>query len=78
MKKELINKSIRKHLKEDEYTMVHPKNKHLQTYEDFGYSFWAMIWDEEDIQILVQDTQGNSEEYYMDYPTFFNTYKYRY
>ena len=78
MKQELINKSIREHLKEDTYTMVHPKNKHLQTYEEFGISFLAKIWDEEDIQILVQDGEGNSEEYYMDYPTFFNTYKYRY
>lgn len=47
-------------------------------YENFGISFWAKIWDEEQIQILVQDDEGNSEEYYMDYRTFFSKYKYDY
>ncbi len=78
MRQKSINKAIRKHLKEDGYTQVHPKNRNLQRYEDFGFSFWAKIWDEEDIQILVQDEKGNSEDYYLDYRKFLNNYKYKY
>lgn len=76
MKQETINKAIRKHLNEDTYIQVSPKSGKLQMYENFGISFWAKIWDEEQIQILVQDDEGNSEEYYMDYRTFFSKYKY--
>ncbi len=78
MRQKSINKVIRKHLKEDGYTQVHPKNRNLQRYEDFGFSFWAKIWDEEDIQILVQDEKGNSEDYYLNYRKFLNNYKYKY
>ena len=78
MRQKSINKAIRKHLKEDGYTQVHPKNRNLQRYEDFGFFFFLKIWDEEDIQILVQDEKGNSEDYYLDYRKFLNNYKYKY
>ncbi len=76
MFKSTICNSIRKHLKEDAYTQVHPRDKHLRQYEDFNFSFWAKILDEETILILVQDEKGNPEEYVTDYASFYKTYKF--
>ncbi len=75
MFKSKICNSIRRHLKENGYVQVHPKNKNLRKYENFNFSFWAKILDEESILILVQDEKGNSEEYVTDYVSFYRTYK---